>query len=113
MDKLEALRILVKVADMLRDIDPEMPMQTFRSFLEIALRPGCAVGDIGEALSIASSTASRNVSSLAAWKKYKVAGHLLVETFENPERRQQKNIYLTPKGQKLVADLAKALGAAK
>lgn len=89
-----------------RKLDSEMQAQTMLAFLYIAQNEGSqtpvTVRDVGERLGITSASASRNVAALSKWHRHGKMGHDLVEAYENPERRIEKFIRLTPKGKRVL-----------
>lgn len=60
------------------------------------------VKEVGEFLGITSASASRNIAALSKFSRHNKAGHDLITTYENPERRIEKFIELTPKGKRVV-----------
>lgn len=60
------------------------------------------VKEVGEFLGITSASASRNIAALSKYSRHKRAGHDLITTYENPERRIEKFIELTPKGKRVI-----------
>jgi len=85
-----------------RKLDPNMQMQTALAFVFIAqgdhANDPLSVYQVGDKLGCTSASASRNVAALSNWSRHNRAGYGLVEANENPERRNEKVITLTPKG---------------
>lgn len=92
-----------------RKLDSEMQAQTMLAFIYIGRmdRGGTptTVKEVGEYLGVTSASASRNIAALSDWHRYKKPGHGVVEATENPERRNEKLIRLTPKGKRVLKTL--------
>ena len=86
-------------------MDSEMQAQTMLAFIFIARNAKnstpVTVRDVGEFLGVTSASASRNVAVLGKWSRHNKPGHDLVYSYENPERRIEKFIDLTPKGKRV------------
>lgn len=86
-----------------------MQAQTMLAFLYIAQKSDqeapATVKEVGEYLGITSASASRNVAVLGKWSRHNKAGHDLVTTYENPERRIEKFIELTAKGKRVAKSI--------
>lgn len=67
------------------------------------------VRDVGEHLGITSASASRNIAALSKWHRHGKPGHGLVEAYENPARRIEKFIQLTPKGKRVAETIEEIL----
>ena len=90
-----------------RKLDTEMQAQTMMAFLYISRMQdsNVTVRDVGEYLGITSASASRNIAALSKWHRHGKPGHDLVEAYENPARRIEKFIRLTPKGKRVAQTL--------
>lgn len=92
-----------------RKLDSEMQAQTMLAFIYIARmdRGGTptTVKEVGEYLGLTSASASRNIAALGEWHRHKKPGHGLIEAYENPERRNEKLIRVTPKGWRVIKSL--------
>lgn len=106
----EAAHSLVRVCDVFRGIDEEMPIQTVKTFLLVAANPGIGIVDIQKHLDVSSATASRNVARLGQVKGKGQAGHGLVQAAENPMDRRFKRVRLTERGEALLNRLHTAMG---
>jgi DNA-binding MarR family transcriptional regulator len=84
-----------------RKLDQELPTQTANTFLYITLHEGCTLKDIAEALGVAQSTMSRNVSALSKMHRLRKPGLDLVKATEDPYERRRKIVTLTPRGRQL------------
>lgn len=103
---------LMAVLNEFRNYDPEMQIQTLMTFLFVSSRPENeppTIKDCAEAVGIAQSSASRNVAALASINRHHESGHQLLHTFENPMRRTQKLVVLTPRGKKLLESVEKMM----
>lgn len=97
-------RDLLTALEWIRTLDNDMPVQTLSTFLYVANhQPECSQKDLTEYLSMAQSTASRNVSYLSKRHRHGALGMDVVESIENPDDRRYKLLRLTPKGRKMAA----------
>lgn len=96
-----------------RELDLEVPSQLISTFLLISMNQGIAVLDLAPKLGLEESSTSRNVFRLTSGKDPKTGkpGYGFVEYREGAEDRRTKNVYLTPKGARFLAELVKADGA--
>lgn len=105
---------LEQVIEEFRKLDTEMQAQTMMALLLVArgdeLETPLTVREVGEKLGITSASASRNISVLSKWSRHDRKGHDLVEAYENPKRRVEKFVKLTPKGKRVVATLERIIG---
>lgn len=97
-----ALRRLYKVVNQMRAVDATLPMQTFATFLTVAMEDGLNISQIGQKVGLEQSSASRNVSMLSDWDWKKRTGLKLVEYHQDYMNLSVKTVHLTAKGQKLV-----------
>jgi DNA-binding MarR family transcriptional regulator len=91
-----------RLIEAFRRLDPDMPIQYALSFLTIAQHEGLSMGDLAQRLSIAQSSASRNIAALSKWHSFGKAGHDLVEAHEDPRERRRKIVRLTARGRHLI-----------
>jgi DNA-binding MarR family transcriptional regulator len=107
------LNKLMRLVEEFRKLDPEMPAQTILAFLFIAERNQAevpvTVKDVGDYLGLSSASASRNVSALSKVSRHRTSGHDLIMAYENPERRIEKFIKLTPKGKRVIDSIEELL----
>ena len=105
---------LEQVLEEFRKLDTEMQAQTMMALLLVAkgdeLDSPLTVKEIGEKLGVTSASASRNIAVLSKWNRHDRKGHDLVEAYENPKRRVEKFVKLTPKGKRVVATLERIIG---
>lgn len=100
-----ALWTLFKAIEEFRKLDPEIPSQTVNTYLYVASHEGCTMKDIAEALGVAQSTMSRNISTLDKINRHHQPGLNLVNAVEDPNERRRKIVTLTPRGRQLMARL--------
>ena len=105
MNNFRALNKIYRIIEEFRKLDPEIPSQAINTFLYIVLHEGCSVKDIGEALNLRQSSASRNVAMLSKMHRLRKPGFGLIEAREDPRERRRKVITLTPKGKRFLEDL--------
>lgn len=101
-ERFKVLTSLYRSIDTVRMIDANLPTQTFAALLSIAMKEGQSVKEVAEAIGIAQSSASRNISMLSNWDWKKKAGLCLVEYRQDPQNLTVKNIYLTVKGKRVI-----------
>ena len=92
-----------RILSLFQLIDPEMPIQMVKTYIQVALaHPEPALmSEMADILGLAQSSVSRNVAALSNWNRHRVVGHDLVTARENPMDRRQKLVTLTVKGAKL------------
>ena len=85
-----------------QEYDPEMLVQTMRTFLNVAMASeSISMQKLVRNLNMPQSTLSRNVATLSAINRHREKGHELVESFEDPTDRRNKLVKLTHKGERL------------
>lgn len=107
------VNLVFRVIEEIRKYDPELPTQTANTLLYIILNegtPSCSMAGIAEALNLAQSSVSRNVSALSAIHRNRRPGMGLVETVIDPSERRRRIIRLTRKGKKFVRDIEAMMG---
>lgn len=110
-DVVHVLRVAV---DRLRaEIGPEVPAQRILTLLAIAANPDLPQHDVPKHIhGVAEATVSRNVADLSAVTRTREPGPDLVEQRADPMYRRRNLLRLTRKGERLIADLARAANAA-
>lgn len=108
---LYTLRKLGEALGMMGELDPEMPMQQFRVFVEVAIHDPkpMPMSELSIAVGIAQSSVSRNVAALSSWSRHRERGHELLRAYEDPMNRRRKLIELTPRGRAVKSRLEKLL----
>ena len=98
-----SLTILIDCIEQFRMLDPDMPTQTLLSFLYAQVledeEDQATVRQIAVKLHTTSSSASRNILAHTTVNRHRTG---LVETFENPMKRNEKIIRITPKGERML-----------
>ena len=101
-----SLTILIDCIEQFRMLDPDMPTQTLLSFLYAQVledeEDQATVRQIAVKLHTTSSSASRNILAHTTVNRHRKEGTGLVETFENPMKRNEKIIRITPKGERML-----------
>jgi DNA-binding MarR family transcriptional regulator len=105
-----ALRRLLSLLEEVRaEFGQDLPTQTLRVFIDIALHPNTHMTAVAERLSMGKSSTSRNVSALTEYTWLRQPGPGLVEVFEDPNERRIKRLRLTPQGVAVAERLATSL----
>jgi DNA-binding MarR family transcriptional regulator len=116
------LRRALALTETLRQVNPELGVQTFAVFLVVALEPGLAILEVGDKLGLTQSAVSRNCEILSTEKvrrrvtvKGKTTEELqpglgLIEKRDNPMDKRRKELYLTAAGRKVVNAISDLLG---
>lgn len=116
-DERRALKTLINVIEKFRSLDAKknMPSQTILTLLYTRLledeQDFATVRDIGKKLDMSSAAASRNVYSLTEINRHYEEGKGLLHTHENPERRNEKIIRFTDKGEEFYKDVLNMVDA--
>ena len=105
INNFRALGRVYRIIEEFRKLDPEIPSQAINAFLYIVLHEGCSVKDIGEALNLRQSSASRNVALLSKMHRLGKPGLGLIEAKEDPRDRRWKTVNLTARGRRFLEDL--------
>lgn len=95
----------LKIFDVFRMLDVEMPIGQVVFFLNVAKMEGASLREIAEASDAKMTTASRYLSNLSKVDRFRKPGMDLVKSYENPMNRRMKIIELTPKGIAVLARL--------
>lgn len=104
----DAIRVLTVAMDCFREgIDAEAPAQRILTFLAVAANPDMPQYDVSKHVKgIAEATVSRNVTDLSALNRARQPGPDLVEQRPDPMYRRRNLLRLTPKGERLLEQLA-------
>lgn len=95
----------IKLVEILREVDAEMPLQTAHALLCIALRPGLTHQQLAEMIRLSQSACSRNVQALSEWRGAGKEGYNLIEAVEDPVDTRRKIMFLKPEGRKIMAKI--------
>lgn len=104
-----ALKRLLRCMDEVRDISPELRIQTLQTLLVIAVNPGISLTDLMTKTKTSQSSCSRHVAHLSDTHWLKKPGLDLVVAKEDPRERRRKFAILTSKGRELTSSLADIL----
>ena len=97
--------------ELLRTLDREFPMQLASILSWVAAHDGCDQEDISKALSMSTSSVSRNLQRLGPMNRFQKPGFMLLEQLQDtrPGRSKYKRIRLTTKGKQFLKSLKNAL----
>ena len=100
------LKVLIDTIELFRTLDADMPTQTLLAFLYTKVledeNDAATVRQIAGKLHTTSSSASRNILAHTTINRHRKEGTGLVETYENPMKRNEKIIRITPKGERFL-----------
>lgn len=96
----------------LRDLHPDMTIMQAQFLLSIAAQPGITQRELYDHIESNDSVASRTIAILSDIGNRNTEPLHLIEVRLNPKDRREKNLHLTTKGARLVADLRKDVGRA-
>ncbi len=112
-DQRKTLRNLIDVIEQFRTLDPDMPTQTLLAFLYCKVLENeedfATVRMVAEKLRTSSSSASRNILAHTQHNRQLKGGTMLVETFENPLKRNEKVVRYTQKGERMLESVLSRL----
>ena len=100
---------VLKISELFRQLDLEVPGQLVSVFCFIASHNPCHQQAIQEALGLSANSASRNTDWLSKYHRLGKPGLDLVVKKEDPLNRRRKIVTLTPKGEQLVLDIQKIM----
>ena len=103
------LSVLIDTIEQFRTLDADMPTQTLLAFLYTKVledeNDAACVRQIAHKLHTTSSSASRNILAHTTINRHRKEGTGLVETHENPMKRNEKIIRITPKGERFLSTI--------
>lgn len=99
-----AIKRQIDALKLARALGPTMTPQALQCLLEVALQPGITMEDLATALGLTNPSVSRNLSALGEVARDDKPGLDLVRTSQDPVERRRFVAFLTPKGQRFVAD---------
>ncbi len=103
------LNVLIDTIEQFRTLDADMPTQTLLAFLYTKVledeNDAATVRQIAGKLHTTSSSASRNILAHTTINRHRKEGTGLVETHENPMKRNEKIIRITPKGERFLSTI--------
>jgi DNA-binding MarR family transcriptional regulator len=101
---------LLRVLTCLNDLHIDMTVRQAMCLLMVAAKPGITLQELYETLKFRHSLASRQVALLAhVGNKYGQSGLGLIRIEEGYPDRRQRVLHLTPKGEKIMQDIARDL----
>jgi DNA-binding MarR family transcriptional regulator len=101
------LEEMIKILD---DVDPEMPLQRFKTFVYVSMNPGITTKELAEKARISNQSASRNLLALGELNPMtKRSGYCLIASHENFADRRGRRYSLAPRGRDLLEKLENAL----
>jgi DNA-binding MarR family transcriptional regulator len=107
---LKFQQCLEEIMKILDDIDPEMPLQRFKTFVYVSMNPGITTKELAEKARISDQSASRNLLALGELNPMtKRPGYCLIESHENFADRRGRRYSLAPRGRDLLEKLENAL----
>jgi DNA-binding MarR family transcriptional regulator len=111
---LKTLKGFALVLEEFRKHDPEVPVQTVLAFiyaieLNETMEEGPTIKEIGDKLGVSTSSASRNIMAHCEVNRLRKQGYGTLETYEDPLRRIQKKVRLTPKGERVLQSVLHGL----
>ena len=99
----------INVLQILKPLSIHCTVNTAIAFLTVAARPGITVGDVQKTLGLPPTSTARAVSLM--YKRSRgTEGLDLVETRISPRDLRIKNMYLTPKGERIWNQITQTLG---
>jgi|LauGreDrversion4_2_1035121.scaffolds.fasta_scaffold266797_3 DNA-binding MarR family transcriptional regulator len=91
-------------------VDNEIPIQTLRAILFVAVRGSCTQKELEDGLGLTNASASRNISYWADIRFDKKPGKNFVTRVEDPADRRYRILTLTKTGRSFVDGLREAMG---
>lgn len=104
-----SLMTLDRALNVAREIDPGMHTQVLQGFLYIAGNPGCRIVEMQAHLETSSASATRITKRLSRSVPPGQKGYGLVEVGVSDEDSRERELWLTPKGQRFAKRLEEAL----
>jgi DNA-binding MarR family transcriptional regulator len=101
--KLAVHAFLEEFVKILEEVDPEMPLQRFKTLVQVSVNPEITTKQVAEKAKISEQSASRNLLSLGELNPMtKRLGYCLVESHENLLDRRGRRYSLSPRGRELM-----------
>lgn len=104
---------LTTAIQQLRTVSREMPIQQLHVLLTVAAHPDIAPTKVGKLVGLEQSSVSRNVLSLSRTGSKATAGLGLIEARRRPEDHRATCLFLTARGQLVVATMPRDAGGAE
>ncbi len=96
---------MLRVINLLRLLDRELPAQAMASFLYVASHNPCHKQALEEDLEFTTASGSRNVNWLSDKHRLKKPGLGLITIERDPSNRRRLLLKLTPKGESLTKQI--------
>jgi len=105
-DQTSTANALLRAFNRLRDLHSDMTLLQASFLMYVARSPGVSQRALYEALGSNDSVASRTLAILSDVGSRNTPGLGLINMRPNPQDRRERVVTLTPKGNRLMADLA-------
>jgi len=100
---------MVRIANMFRELDREIPLQLMETFLFIASHDGCLKPTLEKELGFLTASCSRNLARLCDVNRQGGPGlGLIKKELDLPDRRRLR-LFLTPKGHEFADRIQQSL----
>jgi DNA-binding MarR family transcriptional regulator len=107
MQHKEVAEVLFETLQVIRaELDPEMQLQTLLTLLIVDMEPGITMTEALKKIGISQAAMSRNAAILGRLYSKGEPGLDMIAATEDPMERRRKVMRMTPKGEKLLAELA-------
>lgn len=103
-----ALRLL-KVINLLRLLDREVPGQVIATYLYVASHNKCHKGALEEDLDLTTASSSRNTDWLSEHHRLNKPGLGLIKKEQDPTNRRRQQLILTQRGEQLLKQIEELL----
>jgi len=105
----DVMRTQLRIAELFRDLDDEVPGQLVSTFLYIASHNPCHMQAIQDALRVSPNSVSRCTDWLSKYHRLGKPGMDLVVKFTDPQNARRRMVKLTPRGERLVIKIKEIL----
>lgn len=91
------------------DLNHELPIQQLAMLLEVSLKEGITMTDLGQALNMGQGSVSKNVKLMSRYlKNEELKGFDLLSTEQDLRERRRFVVHTTPRGKELIEKLSNA-----
>ncbi len=104
---------MVRVAELLAELDREIPLQVVQAFIYVATHNGCMKPSLEKEMGFLTASCSRNLAWLSNRHRLGKPGLRLIEKRTDPTSRRRLLLFLTPKGERFAARLQHILYPSK
>jgi DNA-binding MarR family transcriptional regulator len=99
-------RCLEDIVGILEYVDPEMPLQRFKTLIHVSMNPGITTRELAKRTGMSDQSASRNLLALGELNPMtKRQGYCLIEAHDNFADRRGRRYSLAPRGKDLLEKL--------